>query len=299
MGDRARATAAPGAAPHPACGTGPRRPTPEEQAARLPRAAPVIGVSACRKHLAPHPFHAVGEKYLAAVSVASRGLPLMVPALGRGIEADALLSQLDGLLLTGSPSNVEPHQYRARVLDPEIVHDPHRDATTLPLVRRAVALGVPLLALCRGCQEMNVAFGGTLHQKVHEVDGLMDHREDPSQPLELRYGPAHEVRLEARGLLAGLAGRTTLPVNSLHAQGVERLAEDLRVEATAPDGLIEAFRVDGAPTFACGVQWHPEWQVLANPFSTALFEAFGDACRARAARRRDAPPEPAPAASRR
>ena len=254
---------------------------------------PVIGVSACRKYIAPHPFHAVGEKYLAALSVASRGLPLMIPALGRGVRSDELLSQLDGLFLTGSPSNVEPHQYQAEVVDPEIVHDPHRDATTLPLIRRAVEIGVPLLAVCRGCQEMNVAFRGTLHQKVQEVDGLMDHREDPSRPLAARYGPAHDVRLEPRGLLAGLAGRDTLPVNSLHAQGVERLGEGLRVEAVAPDGLIEAFRVEGAESFACGVQWHPEWQVLDNPFSTALFEAFGDACRTRAARRRHAPPEPA------
>ena len=106
---------------------------------------------------------------LAALSVASRGLPLMIPALGRGVRSDELLSQLDGLFLTGSPSNVEPHQYQAEVVDPEIVHDPHRDATTLPLIRRAVEIGVPLLAVCRGCQEMNVAFRGTLHQKVQEV----------------------------------------------------------------------------------------------------------------------------------
>ena len=298
MGDRARGKAAEGARRRGA-GAGGFVPRARERAIRSGPDAPLIGVSACRKYLAPHPFHAVGEKYLAALTVASRGLPLMVPALGQGIGADALLSRLDGLFLTGSPSNVEPHHYRAEVVDPGIAHDPHRDATTLPLIRRAVKLGVPLLAVCRGCQEMNVAFGGTLHQKVQEVEGLMDHREDPSRPLEAQYGPAHEVRFEPRGLLARLAGRTTLPVNSLHAQGVARLADDLRVEATAPDGLIEAFRVEGARTFACGVQWHPEWQVLSNPFSTALFEAFGDACRARAARRRDAPPEPAPAASRR
>ena len=297
MGNTARTAAAEGAR-GPGAREGGFGPRTREPAMRSGPAVPVIGVSACRKYIAPHPFHAVGEKYLAALSVASRGLPLMVPALGQGVGADALLSQLDGLFLTGSPSNVEPHQYRAGVVDPEIAHDPHRDATTLPLIRRAVALGVPLLGVCRGCQEMNVAFGGTLHQKVQEVEGLMDHREDPSRPLAVQYGPAHEVRLEARGLLARLAGRATLPVNSLHAQGVKRLADGLRVEATAPDGLIEAFRVEGARTFACGVQWHPEWQVLANPFSTALFEAFGDACRARAARRRGAAPEHAPAVSR-
>ena len=247
---------------------------------------PTIGLSACRKYIAPHPFHAVGEKYLAAVSLASRGLPLMIPALGDAVGTDELLSRLDGLFLTGSPSNVEPHHYRAGRIDPEIEHDPHRDATTLPLIRQAVERGVPLLAVCRGYQEMNVAFGGTLHQKVQEVEGLMDHREDKSQPLDAQYAPAHSVRLEARGSLARLARRTTLEVNSLHAQGVERLGEGLAVEASAPDGLIEAFRVEDAPAFAYGVQWHPEWRVLDNPFSRALFEAFGDACRARAAARR-------------
>ena len=246
---------------------------------------PTIGVSACRKYIAPHPFHAVGEKYLAAVSLASRGLPLVIPALGEDLDADELLSRLDGLFLTGSPSNVEPHHYQGAHAEPGTAHDPHRDATTLPLIRRAVERGVPLLAVCRGHQEMNVAFGGTLHQKVQEVEGLMDHREDKSQPLAAQYAPAHAVRLEAGGLLARLADDTTLQVNSLHAQGVERLGDDLRVEAIAPDGLVEAFRVPAAPAFACGVQWHPEWQVLGNPFSRALFRAFGDACRARAAAR--------------
>ena len=251
------------------------------------RTVPTIGVSACRKFIAPHPFHAVGEKYLTAVSLASRGLPLMIPALGDAVDMDEVLSRLDGLFLTGSPSNVEPHHYRAERIDPAIEHDPDRDATTLPLIRRAVERGVPLLAVCRGFQEMNVAFGGSLHQKVQEVEGLMDHREDKSQPLALQYAPVHRVHLEAGGTLARLARRTVLEVNSLHAQGVGRLGEDLQVEATAPDGLVEGFRVKDAAAFACGVQWHPEWKVLENPFSCALFEAFGDACRTRAAARRN------------
>lgn len=248
---------------------------------------PTIGVSACRKFIPPHPFHAAGEKYIAALSLASRGLPLLIPALGEEIGVEPLLSRIDGLFLTGSPSNVEPHHYAAARVDPAIEHDPHRDATTLPLIRRAVECGVPLFAVCRGYQEMNVAFGGTLHQKVQEVEGLMDHREDKAQPLDAQYAPVHPVRLESGGLLARLARRSELEVNSLHAQGVARLGEGLRVEARASDGLIEAFRVEGAPAFACGVQWHPEWKVLDNSFSRALFEAFGDACRARASARRE------------
>ena len=243
---------------------------------------PLIGVPACRKYIEPHQFHAVGEKYVAAVSVAVKGLPVLIPALGEQIDRDQLLRSIDGLFLTGSPSNVEPRRYRAPRIDPDIAHDPHRDATTLPMIREAVERAVPVLAVCRGFQEMNVAFGGTLHQKAQEVDGLMDHREDKSQPLASRYAPSHEVRLTPHGVLAELAGCERLTVNSLHSQGVDRLGEALTVEATAPDGLVEAFRVTRACAFAVAVQWHPEWHVLKLPFSRVLFEAFGDACRARA-----------------
>jgi putative glutamine amidotransferase len=163
------------------------------------------------------------------------------------------------------------------------LHDPHRDATTLSLIPRAVASGVPVLGVCRGFQEMNVAMGGTLHQRVHEVGGFDDHREDKEQPLEAQYAPAHEVVLEPGGLLLSLAGQDRIEVNSLHWQGVDRLAPDLAVEARAPDGLVEAFRVKSAPAFALAVQWHPEWQVMQNPFSQALFAEFGKAARTRMA----------------
>ncbi len=240
---------------------------------------PLIGVSTCRRELAPHFFHIAGEKYIAAVLQAAGGLPLLIPAVGDAVEAGEFLAHLDGLLLTGSPSNVEPRHYAGPDSDPDTPHDPQRDATTLPLIRAAVAAAVPVLALCRGFQEMNVAFGGSLHQKVHEVPGRQDHREDTNDPLEVQYGPAHEVALAEGGLLARLAGTGRLLVNSLHGQGVDRLGDGLAVEALAPDGTIEAFRVVDAAGFAVGVQWHPEWRVLENPFSLALFRAFGEACR--------------------
>jgi len=141
---------------------------------------------------------------------------------------------------------------------------------------------LPVLAICRGFQEMNVAYGGTLHQRLHEVPGHLDHREDESLPLEVQYGPAHEVHLEPGGILRTLAGADRLEVNSLHWQGIERLGKDLAVEARAPDGVVEAFRVADAPSFALSVQWHPEWQFAGNPFSRALFTAFGEATRQRA-----------------
>jgi putative glutamine amidotransferase len=229
-----------------------------------------------------HPFHMVGEKYARAVMEAAGAAPLLIPALAEELRFDELLERLDGLLFTGSPSNVEPRRYQGPPSDPGTLHDPARDATTLPLIRKAVEAGVPVFGICRGFQEMNVAFGGTLHQKLHEVPGLLDHRDDETQPLEVQYGPAHDVTLEPGGVLRSLGSSDRVRVNSLHSQGIEHLGDELAVEARAPDGVIEAFRVKRARRFALAVQWHPEWQVMSNPFSRALFAAFGEASRERA-----------------
>lgn len=252
----------------------------------MPLRRPVIGIPADRRTLGRHPFHVVGEKYIRAIVDAAGAIPLLVPSLGDDLGLDDILDHLDGMLFTGSPSNVEPHRYAGTPSEPGTLHDPHRDATTLPLIPRAISSGVPLLGICRGFQEMNVAFGGTLAQKVQEVDGRMDHREDPDDPLDVQYGPSHDVVLEPGGMLRALAGTDTVRVNSLHSQGVDRLGDDLVVEARAPDGLVEAFRVGHAPRFALAVQWHPEWQVMGNTFSRALFAAFGAAARERAQLRR-------------
>ena len=242
---------------------------------------PLIGIPADRRVLGPQPYHLVGEKYLMAILDAADALPVVVPAIGRELDMDDLLETVDGLLFMGSPSNVEPHRYRGEPSAEGTLHDPHRDATTLPLIPKAVAAGVPVLGICRGCQEMNVAYGGTLWQQLGTVPGLANHREDTSQPLEAQYGPAHEVELASGGVLERLAGSGRIQVNSLHGQGVRELGAGLAVEARAPDGLIEAFRVEGARSFALAVQWHPEWQVMKNPFSRALFAGFGAACRER------------------
>ncbi len=232
--------------------------------------------------LGPQAYHVAGEKYLTAVLDAAGGVPVIVPAIGRELRLDALLDSLDGLLFMGSPSNVEPHRYQGEPSAPGTLHDAHRDATTLPLIPKAVAAGVPVLGVCRGCQEMNVAYGGTLWQKLQEVPGFMDHRDDESLPLEAQYGPAHDVTLEAGGLLQQVnGGATRLRVNSLHSQGVRELGAGLTVEARADDGVVEAFRVTAAQRFALAVQWHPEWQVMKNDFSRALFAEFGAACRDR------------------
>ncbi len=227
----------------------------------------------------------VGEKYIHAIASGAGAVPVLIPALGPELDLPALLDACDGLLLTGSPSNVEPYHYGGPASVPGTLHDPNRDATTLPLIPRAVAAGLPVLAICRGFQEMNVAFGGTLWQRLHEVPGFLNHRDDESQPLDVQYGPAHEVALEPGGMLQSLAGADRLTVNSLHSQGVQTLGSGLAVEARAPDGVIEAFRVATAPRFAVGLQWHPEWKFASSGFSRALFAAFGAASRqARASR---------------
>ena len=240
-------------------------------------ARPLIGIPADRRVVGHHPFHMVGEKYARAVIDAAGAAPVLIPALAEELGFAELLERLDGLLFTGSPSNVEPRHYDGPPSAPGTLHDPARDATTLPLIRKAVESGVPVLGICRGFQEMNVAFGGTLHQRLHEVPGHLDHRDDETQPLEVQYGPAHDVTLEPGGLLRSLSDSDRIRVNSLHNQGIDRLGGPLAVEARAPDGVIEAFRVRDAKSFALAVQWHPEWQVMANPFARALFAAFGRA----------------------
>lgn len=224
-----------------------------------------------------------GEKYIHAISRGADALPVLLPVLPEPLANEEILAAVDGLLFTGSPSNVEPVRYGGEPSHPGTLHDPERDATSLPLIPAAVAAGVPVLGLCRGFQEMNVAFGGTLWQRVQDVPGYRDHREDKNASLDVQYAPAHAVALTSGGLLQRLAGADSVEVNSLHSQGVRDLAPGLIVEARAPDGLIEGFRVAAARAFAVAVQWHPEWRVLGNPFSTALFAAFGQAARARAA----------------
>jgi putative glutamine amidotransferase len=220
-----------------------------------------------------------GEKYLQALIDGADALPLIIPVLAEHIDLDDIIANVDGILLTGSPSNVEPHHYAGEPSEPGTLHDPHRDAATLPLARRALDSGVPLFAVCRGFQELNVVLGGTLHQNVHKMPGYRSHKENPDDPIDVQYGPSHEIDLVDGGVLQELAGTTRVTVNSLHAQGVARLADGVTVEAVADDGLIEAFRVDGTAAFALAVQWHPEWQVTRNEFSMAIFKAFGDACR--------------------
>jgi putative glutamine amidotransferase len=238
----------------------------------------IVGIPACSRQVGGLLQHATPARYGAALIGAAGALPILLPPVGEGMLA--MLDRLDGLLLSGSPSNVEPHRYGMNEdLTPNL-HDPHRDDTTLPLVRAALARGLPVLAICRGIQELNVALGGTLLQRVQEVPGRMDHRCGEGS-MDYCFRLQHGVALSGR--LASVVGAAEITVNSLHQQAIDRPADGLTVEATAPDGTIEAVRVASARGWAFGVQWHPEWHYLTDAPSIAIFRAFGDACRGYAA----------------
>ena len=243
------------------------------------RTVPLIGIPSCVRFQHERPVFTVVERYPSAVVDVVGGLPLMIPPLGAKLDLGALLDSIDGLLLTGSPTNVEPAQYGGPPSREGTLHDPDRDATTLPLIREAVRRDMPVLAICLGIQELNVALGGTLHQRLFEMPERHLHRRRRGEmTLDERYGPAHPVALTPDGFFAELAGCTEIMVNSLHGQGIDTPAPGLRVEAVAPDGQIEAVSLPGA-RFVVGVQWHPEYKPLDNPFSCKLFSAFGGACR--------------------
>jgi putative glutamine amidotransferase len=253
---------------------------------------PVVMVPACNRMIGQHPFHIVGRKYIDAIRLAGC-VPLVVPSIADD-EIDDMLALADGVLLTGSPSNVHPSRFGEPVRDTELPLDVERDNWTLPLIPRVLQRGVPLFAICRGFQETNVALGGSLHQAVHEVERHHDHRGAKDAPAEVTYGFAHTVEVMPGGVLEAIIGAAPIEVNSVHGQGVNRLAEGLRIEARAPDGLIESFSMPSAPGFNLCVQWHPEWQAATNPVSVRLFKAFGAACQAFRDRHRDAGQERAP-----
>lgn len=267
-------------------------------AMKSPSIRPLVGVTAClRENGRGGWHHAVGDRYVQAALSAVGALPVLIPAVGRELaeegamtEAlDRLLDTLDGVLLTGSPSNVEPHHYGGDPSREGTAHDAARDATTLPLIRHAIERGVPLFAICRGLQEVNVALGGTLHQLVHEVDGRRDHRSPKAPDPDVNYAPVHDIEIVEGGMLHRLLGERRVRVNSLHAQGVDRLAPRAKLEAIADDGQVEAFSVPDAPGFALALQWHPEYKALDNPVSMKLFGAFAASCRQRALVRLGAP----------
>jgi putative glutamine amidotransferase len=234
----------------------------------------VVGIVCDRRVVDGMAMHTVNDEYVTALRDGAGALPLLIPSTDTPLDIHAVLEGVDGLLFTGAPSNVAPRHY-GQSAGPGTELDEARDATTLPLLRAAIEGGKPLLAICRGFQELNVALGGSLYQHVHEIPGRLDHREPPDASRDAEYAPAHEVTIVPDGVLARLSGQSRARVNSLHHQGVDQLAPSLRIEATAPDSQIEAVSMPAARAFLLGVQWHPEWKMAKDPLSRAIFAGFG------------------------
>ena len=233
-----------------------------------------VGIISDRRVFDGMAVHQANNEYIEAIKVGAGAFPVLIPSTDRPLDPAGVLAQVDGLLFTGAPSNVAPIHYQ-QIPRPGTEVDEIRDATTLPLLRAAIQGGKPLLAICRGFQELNVAQGGSLHQHVHEIPGRLDHREPADVSREMEYAPAHAIDIVPDGLLARLWGKRQAMVNSLHHQGIDRLAPGLRSEAHAPDGQIEAVSMPGAAGFVLGVQWHPEWAFAEDALSRAIFQAFG------------------------
>ena len=242
---------------------------------------PLVGISCCTKLFGAFgtPNHAASDTYVQATDRIVAGVPVLVPANGERADIETLLAKLDGLILTGSRSNVQPSLYGGQPHAEGTPEDEMRDATTLPLIRACIHRGIPVLAICRGLQELNVALGGSLHQRIQDLPGHLDHSTPMQANPRVRIGKAHAVRLTRGGWLHRIAGTAEIAVNSLHNQGIDRLAPGLVAEAVAPDGIIEAVRVATAPGFATGVQWHPEYDFQTDAISRRIFESFGAAIR--------------------
>lgn len=238
---------------------------------------PVIAVPADLKTFEGYRWHACAAQYLEAAAHVSGALPMIVPALGGELDYTTILDSVDGLLLPGSRSNVHPGHYGEAPTPAYEPFDEARDATTLPLIRAAIQRGVPMFAVCRGYQELNVALGGSIITEIQELPDRMDHRAPDSTIQEERFAIRHTIAPRAGGHLATILGAEPVMVNSLHRQALGRLAEGLAIEATAEDGTIEAVSVRDAKAFALGVQWHPEYWAGSDPASRKLFEAFGSA----------------------
>jgi putative glutamine amidotransferase len=246
---------------------------------------PLVAISSDVRHFDNYTWHAVPQQYVEAAVAGAGVLPMMLPSLGDRIDFDALLSRVDGVVITGSKTNVHPDLYGGEATEANGPYDPARDATTLPLIRKAIERGVPLLAICRGIQEMNVALGGTLATEIQEKEGILDHRAPPGDHHDLRFAIRQTVSIKPGTCLAGVFGAGDIKVNSVHRQAIDRLGGRLEVEAVAEDGTVEAVSVRDARAFAVGVQWHPEYWVRSDDASARIFRAFGDAVRAHAAAR--------------
>ena len=248
---------------------------------------PLVAVTCDLKEMAPYIWHATPTPYIDAAVDVAKVMPVIVPNIGERLDIDSLLDGVDGLLVTGSRSNVHPSHYGVEATADHEPFDEHRDSTTLPLIRKAIDRGIPLLAICRGIQELNVALGGSITAAFQKNRNIEGHEYPYEGTLDERFALAHGLKIEPGSCIGAILNddiqNQSVDVNSLHTQALDRLGENVVVEAVSDDGTIEAVTIAGAPGFAVGVQWHPEyWAATDNP-SNKLLAAFGDAVRQHAA----------------
>lgn len=244
---------------------------------------PVVAIPADIREIEGNVWQATPNQYVRAAVKGADVIPFLVPALESGHDFDEILDRVDGLLVSGSRTNVHPSHFGREATEADGPFDLARDATSLPLIKRALERGVPVLAICRGLQELNVALGGTLANEIQDIPGNWDHRKPDTADLDVAYGIRQEVHVKEGSCLASVIGAGTVRVNSLHRQAISAAAPRLAVEAVADDGTIEAVSVIGSKAFAVGVQWHPEYWVGSDDPSNRLFKAFGEAVRGYAA----------------
>jgi len=246
---------------------------------------PVVLMSMGAQERKGHDYQVMTHKYIQPLVEFSGCVPLLVPTCCGIDDLEQYLDMVDGVYLTGAGSNIDPALYGQENETPDKGQDRDRDLFDLPLIRAAIARGLPIFGICRGMQEINVALGGDIYQKVYAEPGFNDHRENPDDPVEMQYAPSHSVRPVAGSWFAELMGKQEIRVNSLHGQAIRNLGKGLEVLATAEDGLIEAIHAPSLSPFLFAVQWHPEWQAAQNPDSVKIFQAFGEACHRQVASR--------------
>ncbi|WP_295751326.1 gamma-glutamyl-gamma-aminobutyrate hydrolase family protein [Undibacterium sp.] len=240
---------------------------------------PIVLMSMGAQERAGHEYQVMTKKYMRPLVEHAGCVPVLAPTCFGSNDLALYLSMVDGVYLTGAGSNIDPSLYGQENLTPEKTQDQDRDRFDLPLIHAALAMGLPLFGICRGMQELNVALGGDMYQKLYAIPGMREHREDYSASVDQQYADVHTVKMVPDTWFASLMQQAEIPVNSLHGQGIKTLGKGLQALAHAEDGLIEAVHLPECEQFTLGVQWHPEWQAAQNPFSIRMFQAFGDACR--------------------
>ena len=247
---------------------------------------PLVALASCIKYVDDVPYHSLATQYVPPITDTCRCIPIAVPCYADAGLVQAILGRVSGVVLPGSTSNVDPIHYGdARSIQTE-PYDPVRDATVFPMIAKALEMGMPVLAICRGLQELNVALGGTLHPAIHDENGRLDHRAPVDVPRDQMFAPAHEITLRDGSVMAQAGLSRRFSVCSLHHQGIARLGEGLQTEAAAPDGTVEMISMPAAPGFVLGVQWHPEYLHARDQVSVTIFELFRDAVAAFAQGRR-------------